>query len=211
MTRYALLSHVHGDVGALVDALRQIDAMGIRDILCTGDLVDYGPEPEATLRLLRQREVVSIRGNHDRWALGTRADDTGQILTASAAQYLSSLPPELDLEIEGVRVALRPGQPGSDMEGIDPLIRPSGMLDAMLTGANHADVLVVGHTHRPFLARAPGGGLVVSPGALLRDAKPGVFVATPGVFGVLELPSRAFRVHAAYDGAPVPFVGEVVD
>lgn len=211
MTRIALLADVHADVASLIDALRQIDAMGIRRILCAGDLVDYGLEPEATLRLLRQREVTCIRGNHDRWALGTRADDTGQPLSPACVQFLEALPAELDLEVDGVRIALRHGRPGSDMNGLDPAVEQPQELDAMLAAANRPDVLVVAHTHRPFLVRSTGGGLIVNPGALLRHTKGGVFVPAPGVFGVLELPSRSFRVHASYDGTRVPFPGESAD
>lgn len=90
------------------------------------------------------------------------------------------------------------------MNGISPRRDDADDLESMLFEAGEAHVLIVGHTHRAFAAKATGGGIVVNAGALLRDAKPDVRVPTPGTFGVLELPSRKFTVHRALDGAVVP-------
>jgi predicted phosphodiesterase len=66
MTRLAIVTDVHADVHALRDALAQIDKLGVDQILCCGDLVDYGLFPDETLTLVRERRIVTIRGNHDR-------------------------------------------------------------------------------------------------------------------------------------------------
>jgi len=79
---------------------------------------------------------------------------------------------------------------------------------------------VVGHTHLAFALREAGGGLVVNPGALLRDpaTRPetgavlfdpdsGKFAPAPplmgGTFGVLHLPEMMLTVHRAADGREV--------
>lgn len=41
-TTLGFVSDVHGDVHALRDALRVLDAMGVTQIICLGDVVDYG-------------------------------------------------------------------------------------------------------------------------------------------------------------------------
>ncbi len=64
-----------------------------------------------------------------------------------------------------------------------------------------ADVLVVGHTHRPFVAQVPEVGMIVNPGALLRSPADPERVFAPGTFGVLTLPERHFQVRRAADGA----------
>jgi predicted phosphodiesterase len=120
---------------------------------------------------------------------------------------------------DGVRVAARHGTPKSDMEGIDP--RRATGLDARRWLADaEADVLVVGHTHIAFALQVAGGGLIVNPGALLRDpahrSDPGAMLFDPdtgksvpmpplegGTFGVLELPAKTFTVYRAADGAEV--------
>src|SRR5690606_13878749 len=115
-----------------------------------------------------------------------------------------------------VRVAVWHARPGSDMNGLYPDAAPAEL--ARLLDQAEADVLIVRHTHLPFV-RFVGDWLVCNPGALLRDpAQPmdgamlfdpasGTFAPAPapggGTFGVLKLPSRQFSVHGASDGVEV--------
>ena len=175
-----------------------------------------GPIPEATLALLRERRIPTIRGNHDRWALRNGRDDSGADLTPTAIHFLSALPESWSRTIEGVRIAVWHARPYSDMHGIYP-DAPLDELEGVLDRAE-CDVLIVGHTHVPF-ARYVDRRLVCNPGALLRDpAHPmestmlfdresGKFVPAPapggGTFGVLEIQTLRFTVHSARDGGEV--------
>lgn len=231
MTRLAIISDVHADVHAVQDALARIDRMGCDRVVCAGDVVDYGLFPEETIGVLRARGIPCIRGNHDRWAVGRgRADDpegvgagvhdaSGFDLSRNDIAFLANLPTRWDAVLDGVRVAVRHGTPKSDMDGIDPRLALGSDVRRWLADAD-ADVLVVGHTHLAFALRAAGGGLVVNPGALLRDPAhraeagamlfdpdSGKFVPVPplegGTFGVLELPAKSFTVYRAADGSEV--------
>jgi putative phosphoesterase len=185
VTKLAVITDVHADVHALRDALVQIDRLGVEQILCCGDLIDYGLFPEETLALLRERKVACIRGNHDRWAVRDGRDMGGWDLTATAITYLESLPTFWRALIDGVRVVLAHARPASDMNGIGDDV-PEHELEAILSDAA-ADVLIIGHTHVPFVRRVGGFKRVVNPGALLRDPAPGVEVATPGTFAIVEV------------------------
>jgi putative phosphoesterase len=220
VTKLGIISDVHADVHAVEDALRRIDEMGCERVVCAGDLVDYGLFPEATLALLRDRRVPCIRGNHDRWAVAADGyDTTGFDLTGKAMAFLEALPTRWDATLEGVRVAVRHASPRSDMDGIDPRLASADEARHWLAQAD-ADVLVVGHTHLAYALQVAGGGLIVNPGALLRDpAHPseagallydkesGKFAPAPplegGTFGVLELPAKKFSVYRAADGSEV--------
>jgi predicted phosphodiesterase len=229
--RLALLADVHADVDALEAALSRIDGLGCDTVVCAGDLVDYGPYPEETITLLRERRIQCICGNHDRWALedpgaapgSGRRRFGGDELSASARAFLAALPTGWDAILAGVRVAVRHGSPRSDMDGF-PASSSTAELAAIWLDLARADVLVVGHTHRPFSVRAAGGGLVVNPGALLRGAAlapaldffavgSSLYPAAArvagegGTFGVLELPALDFRVLRVLDGAEVPLDG----
>ena len=99
MTRLAVISDVHADLHALRDALTQIDRLGCDQIVCCGDLVDYGKDPEETVALIREREIPCIRGNHERWALEPAAQaKVPPTLTAATLDFLRSLPLKLDLD-----------------------------------------------------------------------------------------------------------------
>jgi putative phosphoesterase len=198
LTRLAIVTDVHADVHALRDALSQIDRLGVDQILCCGDLVDYGLFPDETIALLRERRVVTIRGNHDRWALEPGGAMRTWDLSPASVTYLEALPTGWRKFIDGARVVLAHARPGSDMRGI-ARDTPAHVLMELLDETG-ADILLVGHTHAPFIRRLGEGRLVANPGALLRDPAPGVDVLTPGTFAVIDVTSREYTVHHAKDG-----------
>lgn len=61
--KYAILSDVHGNLEALEAVLAQVDPA--EEILCLGDTVGYGPNPNECLTQLRARKAVCVLGNHD--------------------------------------------------------------------------------------------------------------------------------------------------
>ncbi|RMD62060.1 MAG: metallophosphoesterase [Planctomycetota bacterium] len=69
MARLALLSDVHGNLEALCAVLADIDRAGVDCIVCLGDVVGYGPDPDACVDLVSERCDVVVRGNHDEAAL----------------------------------------------------------------------------------------------------------------------------------------------
>jgi putative phosphoesterase len=184
MTRLGFITDVHADVHALRDALVQFDQLGVGTIVCCGDLIDYGLFPDETLTLLREKKIISIRGNHDRWAIKDGHDTSGWDLTADNRAYLTSLPTTWTRVVDGIRIVLAHARHGSDMKGI-AAEAPGWELTALLDEAK-ADVLIVGHTHVPSIRRLDQR-FVINPGALLRDPAPGVEVATPGTFAIVEI------------------------
>lgn len=68
MVRRAILSDIHGNLEALKQVLADIQAQGCSQILCLGDIVGYGPEPNACIDLVRNFSATII-GNHDLAAL----------------------------------------------------------------------------------------------------------------------------------------------
>ena len=203
MTRVAFITDVHGDVHALRDALAQSERLACDQVVCAGDLLDYGLFPQETIELLMARAIPCVRGNHDRWAAekgGLEWD-----LSADAARFLAGLPIGWNAVIEGVRVAVRHGSSRSDMDGLHPTAVTAEELQGHLERVG-ADVLVVGHTHVAFRLVAARGGVVVNPGALLRAPAVPLELPCGGTFGVLELPSKRFTVYRAADGEEVELI-----
>jgi len=71
--RYAIISDVHSNLEALTEVLKDIDNRGHDTILCLGDVVGYGPNPEECSDIVMARCETTIRGNHDE-ALFTGAE-----------------------------------------------------------------------------------------------------------------------------------------
>jgi putative phosphoesterase len=199
----AVISDVHADVHALRDALVQIERLGIEQVVCCGDIVDYGLFPEETLEFLRARRVPTVRGNHDRWAIHGSVDMSGWDLSDAAQAFLATLPAQWTARLGGLRVVATHARPGDDMHGIS-VDASDADLAALLDDAS-ADVLLVGHTHVPFARTLGDGRLVCNPGALVRDPAPGTDVAAPGTLGVLSIEdgTATFEVRRAANGAPV--------
>ncbi len=63
--RYLVLSDIHANMEALEAVLA--DAEGLyQEVICLGDIVGYGPDPNQVTTWVRQNCDAVIRGNHDR-------------------------------------------------------------------------------------------------------------------------------------------------
>ncbi len=102
--RYAVISDIHSNLEALTASLNEIDKLKADRIICLGDIVGYNPNPNECVEIIRQRNILSIMGNHDsRVAELEDAGDfnlqaaravywTRQVLTPENREFLSGLP-----------------------------------------------------------------------------------------------------------------------
>lgn len=67
--RLAVISDIHGNWDALTAVLADIDASRPDAVICLGDCIGYGAEPERVIRTLRQRGIPSTCGNHEQAVL----------------------------------------------------------------------------------------------------------------------------------------------
>jgi putative phosphoesterase len=197
--RLGLISDIHADPRALEATLRHLDAWGISLIVCAGDLVGYGSQPDAAVELVRTRGIPCVRGNHDRWALerrqligprGWRAAD----LSDETWDYLASLPAELHLEIDGRPVLIHHGSPAGDMEFVTPYKPMPPSIERLRTTTQDA-LVVLGHTHIPMVDRDPRA-TVVNPGSIL--GVPGI--QTSYSFAIVEFDTLHVRFHEVRTG-----------
>ncbi|HIE05016.1 MAG TPA: metallophosphatase family protein, partial [Candidatus Latescibacteria bacterium] len=71
--RYALISDVHGNLEALQVVLHHIGKEDPDKLICLGDLVGYGADPQKCIDMVRERTELVVAGNHD-WAAVGRTD-----------------------------------------------------------------------------------------------------------------------------------------
>jgi diadenosine tetraphosphatase ApaH/serine/threonine PP2A family protein phosphatase len=67
--RLAIVSDIHSNLEALESALKVIDQEGVDEIVCLGDTVGYGANPNECLSLVRERCSTILLGNHDAAAI----------------------------------------------------------------------------------------------------------------------------------------------
>ena len=63
--KVAIISDVHANPQALVRVLDDATWCGAEQVVCAGDVVGYGPDPAGTVRILRERNIPTVMGNHD--------------------------------------------------------------------------------------------------------------------------------------------------
>lgn len=63
--RFAIISDIHSNLEALTKAFELIDQESVDEVVCLGDVVGYGANPNECVGLVRQRCQTVLRGNHD--------------------------------------------------------------------------------------------------------------------------------------------------
>lgn len=167
MRRIALYSDVHANLTALEAVLADMDAQGVAERFCLGDLVGYGPRPAEVIERVRSTGDRVIQGNYDRAICkhhvspGTAFVTPQETLDGAEsyayavagvppdhADYLCRLVPETRLEVDGARLLFCHGSPRgvSDVVEIDA---DAAILTAYIDEAD-VDVVCCGHVHVPF-------------------------------------------------------------
>jgi putative phosphoesterase len=155
--RLGIVSDIHGQAQALREAL---SAMGPIDrLLCLGDSIQQSLFCNETVALLRDRDALAIRGNHeDAFFAGTGRAAAG--VDPVLADWLAARPPAIAFEAVGRRVLLVHSTPWPSGHAYVP---PSHRDFSRFADAG-ADILLYGHTHQPVVRRI-GATLVVNPGS----------------------------------------------
>ena len=63
--KIAVISDIHANVYALMNVLEDIDNEKVDTIVCLGDLVGYGSQPNEVISMIKERHILCIKGNYD--------------------------------------------------------------------------------------------------------------------------------------------------
>ncbi len=169
--KYLIIADIHSNLEAFEAVLEDAQNHGgFGHTWCLGDVVGYGPDPVACIKLLKQLDPVCVCGNHDSAAVGkidvgdfsseaARANRwTAGQLSAEDREFLSGLP-DLLVEHDFTIVHGSPRQPVWEY------------ISHSFTAADNfryfaTRFCLVGHTHVPFLFEHDGAEVS---GSVLRD------------------------------------------
>jgi putative phosphoesterase len=213
LNRVAVITDIHGNLPALEASLEAIDTIGVDSLYCGGDLVGYGPHPNEVCRLIEERAIPTIYGNYD-YAIGRDLEDCGcayvtqhdrELGQQSVAwtlahtdrrskDFMRGLPFDLRFELGELWVRLVHGSPRKVNEYLFE-DKPARTFERIAAGAD-CDVLVFGHTHKPWIHEY-GGVQFVNCGSVgkPKDGDP------RAAFAVLEL-DEAAQVRASIERVP---------
>jgi len=178
-----VLGDIHANLPALEAVLRDIDARGLTNLYCLGDLVGYGTYPNEVIALIRRRRIPTLMGNYDQ-GVGNHRDDCGCAYKTSEARalgersiawtsahtsaenkaYLRALPMQIPVQLGDLRVMLVHGSPRRVNEYLYA-DRPDASFERLLDLAE-SDVLACGHTHLPYHKVLPSGRHVINAGSV---------------------------------------------
>jgi diadenosine tetraphosphatase ApaH/serine/threonine PP2A family protein phosphatase len=190
--RVAAITDIHANLPALEAVLGAIDAAGVEEIWCLGDVVGYGAEPDRCADLVRERCSVCLVGNHDLAVLGALDTASFSEAAAEAVAWTRENVAARTLEMLGEL------EPAGRREGIALFhASPRDPVWEYVLSAEQADdcldaqperVGLIGHSHAAlFFVRPPGErgevrGAQAGDDALLRLGE-GRWLLNPGSVG----------------------------
>ena len=180
--RIAIFSDVHGNLPALEAVLTDIGRQQCDAVYCLGDLVGYAPFPNEVTERIRTEGFPTIMGNYDD-GVGFDRDDCGCAyreaeekhrgdlslawtrahVTAENKAFLRTLHKEIRFEADAKRVLLVHGSPRK----INEYLFEDRAISSFehLAASSNADVIVFGHTHKPY-TKVVNGVLFVNVGSV---------------------------------------------
>lgn len=151
------------------------------DLICAvGDIIDGPGDPNRTVALLAQHQVVAVRGNHERWLVrnemrGLPDAQSRFDFDALAWAYLNGLPLTRRLATVAGRMLLCHGLGDDDMAGVwpfdDTLTLHSNTALWRLVNASEFAFVVNGHTHQRMVWTF-GELTIINAGTLYRKHHP---------------------------------------
>jgi predicted phosphodiesterase len=148
--RILVLSDLHANATALNAALAAAHGRW-EGVVCLGDVVGYGPDPNEVTSKIRELGAQTIRGNHDKAATGLMpTDDFNPVAKAAVDWTRSQLSPDNmkwlqelphgPLEVSGIVLVH-----GALQDEDEYVFTPEQALEGLLDSA--AGVTFFGHTH----------------------------------------------------------------
>lgn len=196
--KIGIISDLHGNYEALQSLPKHFD-----EVWVLGDLVNYGPEPAAVIDFVKRNSTIIVRGNHDH-SIGYDVDPrcttrfqkmaditrryTASVLNKKQKEFLRALPLKLELKRRESSFYLCHAKPSDPLYGYC-----HEQSEEWVHELEHikGEVLLVGHTHTPFIRRI-GNRVVVNPGSLgqPKTGKPDACYAVweDGVFQLKSFP-----------------------
>ena len=208
--RYAIISDIHANLEAFCAVLEKIEDMGVDQIVCLGDVVGYNASPNECADILRERNIMTVLGNHDAVACGIEdpwgfnpvalaaAMWTREMLSDENQEWLRSLPDVLNF---GLFAAVHgaPRNRNTYLFTWEDILPHLSFLDEQ-----NCNICFMGHTHSPGIfstdgvysvdddsrfALGSGKNFFINPGSVgqPRDSNP------HAAFGILDTEENVYQ------------------
>jgi putative phosphoesterase len=167
----ALYSDIHGNAIAYRQLLALLEPLGVDTHYFLGDSCGYMPDAQAVVEALVDVGAIGLRGNHEAMLFGEghvspereavyRLSGTRGALPERSLAYLSALPESRRFTLGSRSVLAVHGSPWNPLDGYEYQDKLDARFDAL-----PEDVVLMAHTHRPFLVER-GDKLLANTGSV---------------------------------------------
>ncbi len=149
----AILSDIHANYEAFCAVVSDLEQRNPEKVICLGDLIGYGPNPDEVVQLFREKRYMSVSGNHEavladrkllRWfnfQAKENAEVTEKMLSEKNLTFCQSLPTSFQL---GEAIFVHGFPPDSSFIYINRMSDTA--ISSFLQKAD-GNLFYVGHTH----------------------------------------------------------------
>ncbi|BBO79712.1 metallophosphatase family protein [Desulfosarcina ovata subsp. sediminis] len=108
--KMAIISDIHGNYEALLSVTEDIKKSEVDKIICLGDFIGYGPQPEEVAQYLIENDIPCVLGNHENAIMNKEAlanfnvdamisiEITRKLISDKTLEFMSKLPANLIIE-----------------------------------------------------------------------------------------------------------------
>jgi predicted phosphodiesterase len=186
--RYGILADIHANLFALRTAIEQLKHEGVDAWLCAGDLIGYGPQPNECVEAVAELNSLCVAGNHELILLGRLSEKRSGRLARQTIDWTSGvLRDDCRAFLEGLpTVATAPSlvvAHGSLEDAEEYVLRDvqaAQQLRRLELEHPAANMLILGHTHRPWIYHQRDGSV---PPAAAQTLSAGRVLLNPGSVG----------------------------
>lgn len=158
--RFGIIADIHANLEALTMALDTLQKEGCDQIICLGDVVGYNSNPAECIQLLIDKQIPSIKGNHERYVIGEKDD----VLKEDIDKVISWTRKQLSPDLQRFIVEKMPNKMlheagflithGSPRNKDEYLLKLNSFIESLKNlESKHPDVKACfhGHTHLPSI------------------------------------------------------------
>lgn len=212
--RYGIITDIHSNLTALRTVLKQLDRMNCDRIICCGDIIGIGPNPEETVQeMIGIPGLIAVRGNHEGYLLegmptvfpneenmsfGEMEHHRWEhsLLSEESVAFLRSLTKRIDFESGGMSISVMHSCMDNNGHYSGSVQNPTESDLLTMFADVKSDIIIYGHDHDRNICR--GDRLYINVGSLgcpSRDHD----IARAGVLNIEDGKAGIEPVDVRYD------------
>lgn len=220
--KIGIITDIHSNIQALNTILNEFEKIRVEKIICCGDIIGIGINPEETVQaLLKIKEkLIAVRGNHEQYLLNglpkeihDNKREMSEIeiknhkwnhskLSNQSIDFLRQLEIYQNIELAGKRFYIVHYPQQSNGTYKKHIKNPNATDNVEMFRENDADIFLYGHTHT-FSVNNVGNKWYINPGTL--GCPMGSNVARAGILEINDGKIKFESVNFEYN------VKEIID